>query len=367
MRRSLKKKLSLAGGLSAALALIAFAGCTQSTVVGSDPLPQDSASVTAVLTNVGANVIYATYIDLDAKAAALQQAIDTLNAHPTDSNLALAKQAWRNIRQADEADEGFLFGPVENLGVDAGTDSWPLDVTALNGVLSSNGALTKEVMDIASPNIKGFHTIEYLLWGENGAKTAASLTSRELQYLEATTQSLKGLTDALSLAWNPAGGNFLGTFESAGQGSNQYHSQSGAVEDLLDGIIGICDEVSNSKIYGAFSEQDDTLEESRFSDNSNADFANNIRSVQNVYLGTYVGQGNGLGLKSLILAQKDTVLAAKIDVQTDSAISAIGQMTPTFHLAIFNNKAKVQAAINAVQALKKTLSSQQLRNDLGLQ
>jgi len=363
--KNFRRSLLAASGLTA---LLAFAGCNESATVSTGPDSLDSNAVSGVLSNVSQNVIYATYVDLDAKTALLQTAITALVNTPTDSNLHLAQQAWRNARAADEADEGFLFGPVENLGVDANTDAWPLNETDLNGELASNDSLTKVFIDGVSPNLKGYHTIEYLIFGETGTKTAAQITARERQYLVATTASLKGLNDAMANAWNPTGGNFVGAFQNAGKGSGVYMSQTQALEDLLNGVVGICDEVSTGKIAEPFNEQNDVKEESRFSDNSDADFANNIRSVQNVFLGTYFGMtGNGLGLKTLILAQKDTATATLIETQTNTAIAAIQAMTPTFHSAIFNNKAKVQAAIDAVTALKVTLSSVKVKNELGLQ
>jgi putative iron-regulated protein len=351
MRRPLSVPARLA---AAAIILVAATACGDTTT---NPNP-NGFDATAVLADAPSKVIFPTYVDLEAKANLLHTAVVTLDASTTDDNLAAAQEAWRATRRPWEQSEGFLFGPVETEGIDPSIDSWPVNQADLNAVLASGQPLTKASIDGLEGTLKGFHTIEYLLFG-TGLKTAAELTPQELEYLLAVTESLQGAVTQLRQAWDPADGNFSATVATAGQSGNSvYTSQSQALQELINGMIGICDEVGNGKISDPFDQQDRSLEESQFSNNSNADFADNIRSVQNLYLGQY-GTSSGTGIRELVQAKQPS-LDATITAQTQAAIDAIGQMTPTFGQAITSNQAAVEAARAAVGTLRQTLESQLL-------
>ena len=354
MRGSLFRRISAAGPILAAslLSLSGFSACDKGT--GEEKLPLGTTS--EVIADVSSKVIYAIYTDLAVQTEALQGAVDRLAKTPSDANLATAQQAWRNARVPWEHSEAFLFGPVMNLNTDGPVDSWPLNQVDLEKVLQSNAALTKGYVDSLGVNLKGFHTLEYLLFGDTAqAQSAANLSPRELEYLKATTASLLGEVKALRLAWDPAGENFLGTLQNAGKGSDIYLTEQQAVEELLAGISGICGEVANEKMYTPFHTDppDPAQEESRFSNNSTADFANNLRGARDVYVGGYGGK-TGHGLKDLV-ERKDPALAKQVLAEFDAALAATLAMG-VFTEAIFNTPQKVEDAITTVRTLKFTLA-----------
>lgn len=339
--------------LIGALVLVTSA-CNEDTAA-----PAPGFSATAMLADVPMKVILATYQDLEAKAAALRTAVTTFNGAPTDPNLAAAVAAWRAARRPWEQAEGFLFGPVETQGIDPAIDSWPVNKVDLDAVLASAATLNQGYIDALEGTLKGFHTIEYLLFGTSGAKVAADFTTREREYLVGSTASLAAAVTQLRAAWDPAAGDYAHTVSTAGApGNTHYISQSAAMQELINGMITICDEVANGKISDPFDQQDRSLEESQFSNNSNLDFADNIRSVENVYLGKY-GTMTGTGVRALVVAKLPS-LDATIQAQITAAITAIGEMTPTFGQAITTNTAKVEVARTRVRDLKQTLEAQLL-------
>src|SRR5262245_7692949 len=266
----MKKLLPLLGAL-----MLVVSACDADTAA-----PTGGFNASALLAGVPSTVILGTYQDLEAKAIALRTAVNTLNTTPTDPNRTAAKDAWRAARRPWEEAEGFLFGPVETQGIDPAIDSWPVNRVDLDAVLAGSATLNQAYIDGLEGTLKGFHTIEYLLFG-TGSKTAADLTTRELEYLVGVTQSLAAAVTTLRTAWDPTGGNYVHTVSTAGAtGNSVYVSQSAALQELANGVIAICDEVANGKISDPFDQMDRTLEESQFSNNSNADFADNIRSVQ---------------------------------------------------------------------------------------
>jgi putative iron-regulated protein len=64
-----------------------------------------------------------------------------------------------------------------------------------------------------------------------------------------------------------------------------YSSLKAGLTEVVNGILGIAEEVGNEKLDGPFAGQDPEFVESRFSSNSITDFKNNITSIQKIYFG----------------------------------------------------------------------------------
>ena len=327
-----------------------FTSCDDNTIVVAD-------DYSAILANVGNEVIIRTYSDLATATTALKVATQTLETTPNQANLVAARTAWINARSFWEESEGFLFGPVDQEGIDPSLDSWPVNVTDLNNVLSSSNTLTETFLEQQEGTLKGFHTIEFLLWGANTNKQVADFTAREYEYLAACAALLE--TDATRLynLWQPASGNFINNILTAGSGSQLYISEKAALEEIVGALAIIADDVANGKINDPLAAQDLTLEESRFSANSKTDFANNIRSVKNIYTGRYGSFGNSNSISALINV-KNAALNADILTKIDAAISSIENITGTFSHAVINASSEVVAAQQAVRELQQILESQ---------
>ena len=126
-------------------------------------------------------VVLPTYSDLVSKTATLRQAIVTLSNQPSSASFKKAADLWIEAREPWETSEAFLFGPVADLGLDPNMDSWPLDVDAIKGVMESgnieelikwDGEYDEDNEDIeAVQNVRGFHTLEFLLFKDGKART----------------------------------------------------------------------------------------------------------------------------------------------------------------------------------------------------
>ena len=130
-------------------------------------------------------VVLPTYKDLAEANTALHVAVQQLKANPSSATFETAAKAWMTARQPWEMSEAFLFGPVDELGLDPNMDSWPLDQDAIKNVLKSGdfsgmdwegdyegedegGSMSRHAEEIAeAQSIRGFHTLEFLLF-ENG-------------------------------------------------------------------------------------------------------------------------------------------------------------------------------------------------------
>ncbi len=305
-----------------------------------------------MLNDFANTVVLATYTDLDNKAGELLSAVKALEADTTQGNLEKAQQAWKATRTPWEQSEAFLFGPVDTQGLDPALDSWPVDHVNLQSVLDSGDSLTVDFVTGLEDTQKGFHTIEFLLFREGNQRQASDITDRELEYLVSTTESLKVSTSQLRLAWAPEGENFSSAVAQAGTGSVVYPSQSAAVQEMVNGMITISDEVANGKISDPYNESDTTLVESQFSFNSISDFQDNIRGIQNVYMGKFMTDGQGL---NEFVNSQDPDLDVRFQQEVQAAIDAIGAIPDPFRDSITANRGAVQAAIDAVSKIQLTL------------
>jgi len=335
------------------LYLVLFITFTFLSCADDDPLLDTTEDYNALLASIANDVIVPTYIDLKKRANALEQATAQLEDDPNQDNLTSTRQAWVEARSPWEQSEGFLFGPVDEEGLDPSLDSWPVNVTDLDNVLTSSNELTVEFLEAQEGTLKGFHTIEYLLWGENGEKNVMDFTEREFEYLSSAAGALAKDATTLANLWLPEDGNYVEYLLTAGH-NNLFPSQKSAVEQIVDALIIIADEVGNGKINDPFSTQDLTLEESRFSANSKADFADNIRSIQNIYLGEYSSQKNGKGISTIIIAE-DAKLHASIVSLIGQTILAIENIPGSFSEAIFNHPEVVKEAQQMVRTLQSML------------
>ncbi len=305
-----------------------------------------------ILNDFANTVVLATYTDLDNKAGELLAAVKVLETETTQANLEKAQQTWKATRKPWEQSESFLFGPVDTQGLDPVLDSWPVDHVNLQSVLDSNDELTVDYVSGLEITQKGFHTIEFLLFRDGDQRKASDISERELEYLVSSTENLKMSTSQLRLAWAPEGENFSKTVASAGDGNAVYPSQSSAVQEMVNGMTDIADEVANGKISDPYNESDTTLVESQFSFNSISDFQDNIRGIQNVYMGKFVNDGQGL---NEFVNSKDAELDTRFQTEVQKAIDTIGAIPDPFRDSITENRSAVQAAIDAVSKVQLTL------------
>lgn len=346
------KKISIFFSLS--IAVLFFSNCKKEAVEPEAEIPIENIN-DVVLNSFSANVAQGTYNDLADHANLLYSAIQKFNTTSTDANLADCRTLWKSSRSAWEQSEGFLFGPVSTNNIDPRIDTWPVNYVDLDSVLNSNAVFSDSYIESLEDALRGFHPIEYLIFGQTGAKTAAQVTAREKQYLLALAENLKKLTVEVATSWKPGTtGNYHDEFTKAGAGSKVYLTKRAAFEELVNAMAGICDEVANGKLEEPYAAQDSTLEESPFSKNSIKDFTNNITSVQNVYLGKY--KVDGAGLEDIIKGNFLS-LDKNMKLKINSAINALNKITVPFGRAIFEQPQQIEAAQKAINELKNFIEA----------
>lgn len=122
-------------------------------------------------------MVLPTYKTLKDYNDALYAAVSALCENPTNKNFEKAAEAWLMSREPWEKSEAFLFGPVDALGLDPNMDSWPLDQSGIEQILASGDWSALEWSDEskaeAAQGVRGFHTLEYLLFKDGKARTVS--------------------------------------------------------------------------------------------------------------------------------------------------------------------------------------------------
>jgi putative iron-regulated protein len=311
---------------------------------------QTKVSETIVLSDFTNNVVIPTYQQLVTKSNKLQQATTVFVQNPNDNNLKAVQSAWKDTRVPWEQSEAFAFGPAESSGYDGNLDDWPVNHTDLSALIKSNEKLNPDyVKTKLQTTQKGFHAIEYLLFGENSDRQASQLSERELELLQLLTTDFNKTAKELQQSWvarvngKPA---FREVFTTAGKNTNTtYPTTKAALAEIVNGIIGCVEEVGEEKIGKPIASKQNFDLESRFSHSSLNDFKNNLTSARNAYLGEFNGT-KGQSVSDLV-AQADPAVDQEIKTQLQTALDAL-EAVPT----------PVETKLNDATALEKLKTAQ---------
>ena len=366
-----------------AFSLLTLSACGGSGSESTDTPPSDgsfSFTATAMITNLTDEVIVAGYSGLASQGDALLLATQSLINSTSQADLIVAQNAWKAARKPWEQGESHIFGPVDSLSIDPHLDSWPLNTTDLQTQLTTQTGFDAQTIKSWNDDVQGFHTMEYLLFGDgvnDNTKNISELTVNEREYLVALAEVFRDYAAQLDDAWqvshNPDDTNakpYATLLKTPGVSSNTiYASQLAVVEELVQGMIGIVDEVGNGKIADPFGTSITTADtskvESQYSWNSLTDFADNIIGVRNIYTGEFSGQADKQGIMDFVAAGSPA-LATRVSGEIDEAIAKIqaigGSNSMPFRQAILDTsgRVRVQAAVDALAKLQTSLESEVL-------
>ncbi len=333
-----------------AIATILFAGCHKADTSTPDTFP---ATETTVINDFTDDVALSQYSSLTAAASDMNTKIATLNTSATDANLTAAQTSWKSLRTVWEQCEGFLFGPVEDNEYDPQMDTWPTDANQFDSLLASSNALELSDIQLLPYNLRGFHPVEYLIFGDHGSRTAASLTDRQKKYMISASTDIVNICNSLYASWTESPTNFAQQVKTAGTGSTVYTTKQELFLAIVGAMQGICEEVGQGKMKEPFDARDPKIVESPYSGNSTLDFKNNITGLQTVYL----GRNGSTGLTNLV-SLRNKSLDNTIRSQITTAINSFDNITEPYEQAIIDQRAQVQQTMNVVDALNETIEEQ---------
>jgi predicted lipoprotein len=331
-----------------------------------DEKPIDNYDFTDIIASFTDDVVVKDYADMKNASEELYDNVDAFIQTGSQSDLDASCASWRKTRIYYESGEAFIFGPATFETLDPMLDSWPLDQSQLQQVIDSKLELTADkVRNGLGYTLRGFHTIEFLIFRDGNPRNAANVTAREKEYLLAVTQVLRDDCIKLWALWHgeegisglekevlaelevEPGEGFAKEFKNAGKAGSRYASQKDAIDEIINGCSDIADEVANAKIAEPFDSKDPMKVESQFSWNSLTDFHNNIVGIRNSFFG-------GNHTLASFLDKKDATLVPELEAKIKAATDAIDAIPFPFRNNL-NRTTEIQSAMNAVNDLKDFL------------
>jgi hypothetical protein len=300
----------------------------------------------------------------------------------TTADIQRAATSWKTSRRYWELSEAFLFGPAADYNIDPHIDSWPLDKDAMDRLLVEirNGA-DYSIDNNFGYGLLGFHSIEYMLFelsadGKTSSLHSTNYTTEELKYLVMVAEDLCDQCICLEACWAGTDNisldkqlrliaadldknkNYGWMMINAGQAGSIYKTQLEVAEEIIQGCIDIADEVGNTKIgrpHSGSTLEDRNYIESPYSLNSIEDFQDNIRSIQNSYLGANTGDASISDYIKSVNPDLDTEMREAIT----KAINTIGAIPEPFAQTASGSEAAAAVTVvgtDLVNTLNKVYS-----------
>jgi putative iron-regulated protein len=363
-----------ASSLTALLAMLAVAcGGDDDPDSNSNSLP---ASASEAVTTY-ADIVYANYRDALSGAQSISTAAAALVSNPSAATQTAAQRAWIDAREPYLQTEVYRFygGPIDDDdGPEGFINAWPLDESHIDyvegeptaGIINDTSRPLTPTSLMAANQVPGetnvatgYHAIEFLLWGQDSnpsgpgqrpfgdydANAPAGNGQRRGIYLTTTSTLLAGHLQQLVDAWAPdRAGTYRQTLESRPPGEALGLILSGMI--ILSGF-----ELANERLSAALDAQDQEEEHSCFSDNTHRDMVQDVRGIQNVWLGSYApAQGaaiSGTGVRDVIAA-RDAALAGEITAQIAQSLRLAEALQPPFDREIAAGNAAGNARVDAL-------------------
>lgn len=384
MKRVNGKKIILSAVTAIALT-VGITGCgsdSNDPTVGRAALNASTTSQ-AKIDAVADNVIRATYVTLETNSAALKTALTGFDSNVTAANVTVAREAWRAVRAPWESSEAYIVSTTPSVGnaTDGNTDSWP--VSSVGDIQAGLTAWDGDSLTIQSADgeIKGFHTIEYYLFGDGTAvETSTSAATRlnassnaQGKYLKALGSAFEHDMSGLTTIWTVQDDAATAGEDETGSGIATFKglNKADAAANLIQGCVDIATEVGDGKIDAPLGDGtiDTTKVESQFSWNSSADFYNNIYSIKKVWEGGLMNLATIAGVpatKTEAVTAAITEALSKIalisDLNTANVIAGTEEISSTnsFRNKLTTGNASIVLAQTKVKALTETLEAVQI-------
>ena len=318
-----------------------------------------------VLENLVSNVIVPTYTKLADETEALENTLNGLTTSTiTQAQINSACADFKEARKYWERSEAFLGGAAADFDIDPTIDSWPLNRSLLLDYF--HNGMNDEMLEDAT--ILGFHALEFILFRNGqprkvaefqGNDTYVNFTDitgeQELKYAQTICTLLKERCFQLQVSWEgeknssrvavvKAAGldyttqNGLSFGDNLTQAGKNSKSTFPDIKDAIAQILsdeegscfGICNEVGTAKIANPFANADIAYVESPYSYNSITDFADNIRSIRNIWLGSTDKTANDYSFHTFFASVNKTATNTAIENVYVAAIAGISNMPSPF-------------------------------------
>ncbi|PWK20079.1 putative lipoprotein [Arcicella aurantiaca] len=328
----------------------------------------------SMLTNLGNNVIIPSFDTFYQKSDLLDIAIAAYTADlKNEQKLVAVQLAWIEMAKAWKQAAVFKQGPIEDKfllsNIDFSSKGSYLNVTLLEKTITDGITIDNAYIETKGATVKGIHAIEYLIFDK--AKVNANIIggftgiagAKRTSYLKALSVNLKNQAKIILDDWK---NGYVSTFISAD--SRDINSSLGILSNkLIDLIYTVRDErmgAPKGNRNGGVPQPD--LAESVVSESSILLIINELKGIENAFLGRTPTGTEGIGLDDLLdkLEAKsgDELLSKKIKNQFSLVYTKLNAIPKTLPIAVVENKTEVQAAYDEIKRLQVMLEVDMINN-----
>ena len=345
----------------AALMLLFASGCgasatpipTDTEVPPTTPAPE-KATRAEVIQSLTAQVILPGYKAASDSMATLKQSVDALCSAPSDAGLDVARDAWREARQAWLRTESYRFGPAMDRRSISVVDWWPIDAEKIDRNLADDDEVTAErVTEFLPATQRGMSVAEYLLFEGESAGLSDGSDSQRCSYLKAVSKVVSDEVTGILTDWQGTADSSSYASYFDGTGSLAL-IDSDAEAEVVRSLVFQVRTIANMRLgagLGVDQEVDASAIPTGGADHSREDLLSQLDSIASVYRGAEGGMGVSARVSAMsaeidarmLTAIEATIAAAR---NLDGSIIAQLESNPALVRAVYDNMKELQRVLN---------------------
>ena len=122
----------------------------------------------------------------------------------------------------------------------------------MDDLLAGTEPITANVLAVQEGTAKGFHAIEFFLFGEDGNRSVESITDREYQYMVVAAEEVAGAASTLRSTWEARHDadttSYAWQLCNAGNDGSLYRQRLDGFIEVINGLVRLSSELTGFKM-----------------------------------------------------------------------------------------------------------------------
>lgn len=220
--------------------------------------PKPQVTPTAQALSAATNQLILPWHEQFASASlALYDQLERFCQNPSNAGeLEAARESWQAAMLAWQQAKIINFGPIADGNLAWQIQFWPDSHNRIGrkvlSLLAGEEPINKDTIAKGVVLVQGLSALEFVLFDPQQANAENFNNPRTCDFLLAASDHSKAVSQQLLQRWRSDGGNFTGTFLSAGPNNPSFGSPSEALGALLSAVITSLENIKNKKIAEPF-------------------------------------------------------------------------------------------------------------------
>ena len=321
------------------LLLIAVVSMASSCNKPEEVVPFDKGSL---LTNFSDNLIAPALSNLESAMVQLQSDFVEFQAAPTQANLDVVRESWKQAYLSWQMVKPFDVGPIRNYGFKGSTGTYPTDTTKIEANIASG---SYNLASAANVDAIGLSALDFLLYRFD-ALTYFTGDAHYMTYASDVIAKLVSETTTVKNEW----ASYAPTFK-ASTGTET----TSAFSELVNEFNRDYELIKTAKVAIPSGVQSLGIPLPEYIEARNSGFSfelirQNVRAINNIYQGNSNLTGvDGVGFDDYLVHLERTSLDQTISVNFNEIIAKLDSFNGTFEEEINTNTQGVNELYNLLQ------------------